>query len=429
MQNKGPKLRRKIFYGWFVVAISFTIMTIAYGVYLSWPVFYVAILAEFGWSRADTALIFSIGSIIYGLASPVAGFLFDKFGPRKLFIIAAIILLVGTVGASRSSTIYQFGIFYGIFIAFGTICVGFVPHAAMISNWFTKKRGTALGIAQAGTRDAFLLAPLIQLAILAMGWRDSYLVLAAAVTFIIIPLSMFLRAKPQDMGLLPDGVSAIEYKGQRDKKQSEVDALIVDKTQASKQWTLLKAIRGYRFWALFSIMFGAGFSFTSLINHFVALTTDLGFSAIFAASLLTIYAVTGMIGRSCGFISDFIGREVAFTISIAITLLSLPLLFIIEDTSASWMLYLFIFCFGIGNGLVSPVYTAAASDLYQGRQFGTIIGFANIGYGIAASLGTWLYGYIFDVTRTYTFAIVAAMLGGALMVIAMWVAAPRHTRQ
>jgi len=74
------KLKKRIFYGWFVVAISMVIMTIVYGVYYSWPVFYVAILDEFGWSRGITAIIFSVASTVYAFASPISGFLFDKFG-------------------------------------------------------------------------------------------------------------------------------------------------------------------------------------------------------------------------------------------------------------------------------------------------------------------------------------------------------------
>ena len=399
-------------------------MSVAYGVYFSWPVFYVALLADFGWSRAGTALIFSIGSMVYGFASPVSGFLFDKLGPRKLFITAAIILLVGAIGASQSHTVYQLCIFFGVFVALGTICAGFVPNAALISNWFVKKRGTAVGIAQAGTRDAFLLAPVIQLVILSLGWRNTYLALAAAVFMIIIPLSLFLRAKPQDMGLLPDGESMDEEKGEEDLRQRKADKFIVDKTWVSTDWTLLRAMKGFRFWALFGIMFGMGLGYTSLINHLVALVQDIGFTAMVAASLLSIFAVTSMLGRCCGFISDLLGREVTFTLCMALTLFSMPILLITGETSA-WTLYIFIACFGFGQGLSIPSYTATAGDLFQGKQFGTIIGSANIGYGIAAGIGTWLYGYIFDTTGTYTLAIVATMLALCLMLIAIWVAAPR----
>lgn len=423
-QDTGP--RGKIFYGWVVVAASLVIMTIAYGIYFSWPVFYVAILDDFGWGRAKTAIIFSAASVTYAFSSPLSGFLFDKFGPRKLFIIAAIVIAIGVVGASRSNEIWQFCLFFGAFVGFGGIAAGFVPNAALVANWFERKRATATGISQMGTRDSFLLAPLIQIAILSLGWRASYLVLAA-VAGLIIPLSLLLRTRPQDMGLLPDGEVVIKEKAATGWSQG--DDRIVDKEWASIQWTLVRAIKTYQFWAFFLIMAGAGLAYASLFSHFVALVTDAGYTAMFAAGILPIYAVGSMLGRCCGFISDLIGREKAFTLSMAMMLLLLPILLFTRDTSTPWTLYIFTAGYGLGSGLYTPVYAASVADRFQGRRFGTIIGFANIGYGLGAAFGTWLFGYIFDVTGAYTWAILIVMVAVVIECVAIWLAAPRKVRR
>lgn len=420
------KLKRRIFYGWFIVSISLVIMTVAYSVYFSWPVFYVAILHDLEGSRAGTAAIFSVGSTVYAFASPVSGFLFDRFGPRKLFITAAVILIIGAVGCSRATEIWQLCLLFGFFIGFGTISCGFVPNAAMIARWFEKRRATAIGIAQMGTRDSFILAPVIQMAILALGWRNSYLLLASAVAAIIIPLSLFLRARPEDMGLLPDGKTTFEEKV--DTKGGEEDTLILDTRWSSTEWTLSKAIRTYQFFAFFFIMIGAGFTTGAFINHLVALVTDFGFSAMFAASLLLIYAVTALVGRCCAFVSDLISRECTFTLATAMMLLPLPVLFMTKDTSAPWMLHIFISGFGLGSGLYGPTYAASVADLFQGSRFGTIIGSANIGYGLGAAVGTWLYGYIFDTTGAYTLAIVIVAIALCIMCASIWIASPRKAR-
>ncbi len=168
----------KLFYGWVVVVISLFIMTMAYAIYFAWPVFYVPILNEFGWSRAVTALIFSAASTIYALSSPLSGFLFDKLGPRRLFAIAAIVIAIGAAGCYQATKIWHFFISFGFFIAFGAISAGYIPNLVLVSNWFEKKRATAVGISQIGLRDSFILIPLIQLLILALGWRYSFLVLA-----------------------------------------------------------------------------------------------------------------------------------------------------------------------------------------------------------------------------------------------------------
>ena len=420
-------LRARLFYGWFVVIISFLTMTASYSCYYSWPVFYVAILDEFGWSRAETALIFSIAGIVYGLASPVSGILFDKFGPRKLFSISAIFVAAGAVGCSRAYEAWQFYISYGFLIGFGVTLSGYIPNAALVSAWFERRRSTALGIAQLGTRDTFLLAPVIQLVILAIGWRNSYLVLAAAAVIIIIPLAQFLQARPHDMELLPDGDAPT--KDSKGMVQSNKVDRIANKEWASTEWTFIRAIKQYQYWSLFFMMCGTGFVFTALISHFIAFTTDIGFSALFAANLLFLYALSMIIARVCGFISDILGREISFTISISLALCALVLLLFTKDTSTPTMLYIATVCLGLSSGLFGPVYTASAADLFHGKKFGSIIGSLNVGYGLSVSIGTWLFGYIFDVTGTYTLAIIITMFAAGMMIIAMWVAAPRKVRR
>jgi len=176
-------------------------------------------------------------------------------------------------------------------------------------------------------------------------------------------------------------------------------------------------------------MLGAGFSYMALVNHFVALVVDVGFTAMFAANLLLIYAVIIMLGRGCGFISDAIGVEMAFTVSMIMMLFSLLMLFFVKDTSSPWMLYGFIALSAFGGGMYIPAYGAAAADLFQGKNFGSIIGFANMGFGIGAGIGTWLYGLIFDITGNYSLAIIITMIAVCVMGAAIWVAAPRKVRR
>ena len=136
--NRIIKARPKIFYGWGIVAISLVTMTAAYGVYFSWPIFYVAILDEFGWSRAGTALIFSIAAMLYGFGSPISGILFDKFGPKRLFAIAAVLIAIGAAGCSQSNEIWQFSIFYGLFMGLGQSQPAMSPIPPWYRNGLTR---------------------------------------------------------------------------------------------------------------------------------------------------------------------------------------------------------------------------------------------------------------------------------------------------
>ena len=109
--------------------------------------------------------------------------------------------------------------------------------------------------------------------------------------------------------------------------------------------------------------------------------------------------------------------------------LSLPILLITKDTSAPWLLYVFIFLFGLGGGMNAPSFTSAAADLFQGKRFGTIFGTANMGFGLSSSIGTFLYGYIYDVSGTYTLAIIITMIAVFTMGVSIWIAAPRKVRR
>jgi len=157
--------------------------------------------------------------------------------------------------------------------------------------------------------------------------------------------------------------------------------------------------------------------------------TNVGYTAVFAASVLAVYAVSSMIGRGLGFVSDIIGREVATTLCVAMMFFSLPILLIIKDTSAPWLLYVFVSFWGLSSGMLSPSFTSATADMFQGRKFGTIFGTANMGFGLGSSIGTFLYGYIYDVNGTYTLAIIITMIAIFIMGVSIWVAAPRKIRR
>jgi MFS family permease len=133
-------------YGWVIVAVSLISLMVAYGIWWSFPIFYVSMLKEFGWSRAGTAAIFTIGSIVYGFCSLPAGALIDRVGPRKLLPAAAALVAVGCLISSAATEKWHFYLSYGAFMGIGTICMGYVPISALISNWFVQRRGKALGI-------------------------------------------------------------------------------------------------------------------------------------------------------------------------------------------------------------------------------------------------------------------------------------------
>ena len=431
--NKNIPSWFPFYYGWVIVTVSLITLTVIYGIWWSFPVFYVNILHEFGWSRGGTATIFTVGSVVYGFGSLAAGALVDKLGPRRLVPASCLLLVIGCLVSAVSAARWHFYVSYGVFMGFGAICAGYVPITVTLSNWFVRRRGMALGIGLVGDVAPPLLAWPIQHLIFLVGWRDAYAVLAAVLLIVIIPLTaIFMRTRPRDLNLEPDGSpGGIEDEG-RDRKAGktiESGLQIVDREWAETDWTLWGAIRTFRFWFLTGVMTTLGMGVGIIMNHLVALVVDVGYSEALAALVFSIAGFLAVLGRLGGFLSDRQGREVTFTISTSLFLGSALALLMVLKSAQIDPLYLYAITFGLGSGLTAPTISSAAADLFGGRNFGTILGFTNIGFGIGHGLGAWIGGAIYDHAGSYTLAVMTAIPLFILMCLFFWLAGPRKVRR
>ena len=423
------KQKSSLYYGWVIVAIGFAAMAVAYGVRNSFCVFYIAILKEFGWSRASTAGIFSINVIVYGVSSPFAGFLVDRFGPRKVLSIGVILLALGTALCSQVSALWHFYLLFGITIAIGTSLIGFPANAAVLSNWFIRKRGAAFGIFTAGFGVSFLIVPLVQYFIVAFGWRMAFVGLAVLTPVILLPLIiLFSRHRPEDMGLLPDGTIPGSQDSQNEIPSSrwKIDMFAADSQRVGTQWTLGKAMKTTQLWILFLISFCVfGISENLMVTHQAAFLVDVGYSGIFAASMVAFFGITCAVGHLSGFLSDIIGREKIFTLGCGAAILGTVVLFLTKSPSYPWMPYLYAGLFGFGIGINGPTLTAATADIFHGKHFGSINGFLLLGFGTGGIIGPWLGGYIFDRTGSYNHAFLVTILALIVASSLIWIVSPR----
>lgn len=425
---QGVSGKSRFFYGWIVVGISLLTLTISYGTRSSFSIFFVAMLDEFNWSRAGLAAAFSLHSMISTLGVPLGGALIDRFGPRRIFPLGAIVLACGLIAISRIHTLWQFYLCFGIIISLGRSTLSMGPNSAILANWFTRYRGTAMGIAAAGPgMGMFLLAPLMQLLISAFGWRTAYLVYAGLVLGLIPVILFFQRLRPAELGLQPDGVTPQEAAGASTAEQGKQRQVrIIDEAWAAEDWTPYKAIRTYRFWALFSAFFFGNFT-TIVLVHQVAFLVDVGYSKLFAASIFGLIGATTSASTALfGAFSDRIGRETSYTIQTACALVAIILLLLIRDPSQPWLLYLYAVLFGLGSRQTLPVM---AADLFQGRHLGAIYGILAFGIGIGHIIGPWLGGYLFDLTQSYTIAFAVSLIGVLFGCLGVWLAAPRKIRR
>jgi len=431
MMNKGDspetsmKTRDSIFYGWIVLSIAFITLVLGYAIRNTFSVFYPAIVEEFGWGRGNTALMFSMTIIVYGFVAPVAGSLVDRFGPRLIIPVGAFIVGGGVALCSMATARWHFYLFYGIIVAAGLSLTGWTPLTAIISNWFVRKRGLAFGILSAGFGGSLVFAAIAQFLISTFGWQIAYVIIGVASVAIIVPLcSLLMRNHPRDKGLLPDGVrlSAPEPKNLNE----PVISTSLKGKWATTSWTLSKAIKTYHFWLLFFIAFCLlGLAETIVIAHMVFFFRDVGYEAMRAAGIYSVFGVAFVVGNVCSFLSDRLGRESIFIPSCLLSAVAVCLLFLIKDTSHPWLSFMYAVFFGLGIGTAAPVFFTTVADLFQGRHFGSIQGAVVLGFSLGGAIAPWLAGFLHDKTGSY-FSTFLILLGSLLIsILLMWLVAPR----
>jgi len=428
-----------IYYGWVIVGVCFAVMMLISPLIAAFSVFYVAILQDLQWSRGSTALAMSIYLVVNGLTAPLAGGLIDKFGPRRVMPAGTLITAIALVWLSQISSLWQFYLAFGVLAAVGAAMLHIVPLTTVISKWFVRHRGVAIGLVTAGQGVGQVAVSLIQYLINRIGWRGAYLVLGAVIS--IIPTSLilaFLFRHPEDRGLTLNDEAPI-WTGGKHKRQANPNepitpapnkqVVILDQEWAAIDWTAGKAVRRFRFWALTlaMAMFATGFLIVSV--QLVAYLTDKGYSPIMAASVVSVQGFITIIGRfSGGALSDRIGREKTLTLSVISFVICLVLLTVGGLVVSPLIVYLFAFFYGMGSGMTLPVLMASAADLFQGQHFGSILGVMTLGGFSGGALGAWLGGYLFDVTSGYTFnfavAAVLMFVSGSLI----WIARPGGVR-
>ncbi len=197
-----------IYYGWIIVAVGLVSMAFWTGIRSSFSIFYVALLEDFPWSRGESAGVQSLALISYTILAPLVGGLIDRFGPRRVIVPGILVLSSGLILCGSIETLTQFYIFYGVVAGAGITCIAIVSYSAILAHWFEKKRGLASGIAVSGMGlGTFLLVPLSQHFISLWGFRLSFVLLGILVLIVLLPLNgIFLRHKPQELGLYPDGL-------------------------------------------------------------------------------------------------------------------------------------------------------------------------------------------------------------------------------
>lgn len=402
-EKSSPGL--KLHYGRIVVAVAFLTLAIGGPVNSTFAVFYVAMLEEFRWSRADTALAFSVSMLVFGVSATAVGALIDRFGPRKVIPAGAALLslsLALTAGVREPWHLY---LVYGVGVSLGITLIGFIPTSTVVAAWFRRRRATAMGVAMGGRGIGVLwLVPFSQYLIASLGWRQAYLILAALILATVVPLNaLFQRGHPEAQGArpptpLPDPQAAGRESG----------------------WNLSRAMRDLPFWISMVTGFVQGISFSAVMVHLVAHMVGVGYTKLFAAAALgTSAALRAAGGVAGGYLSDHVGRARGFSLCTAAALLGLFLL-MAASGGERLLAWAFVLLYGLGSGGQGTIFVSQKADIFPGARFGSILGLSQVGTGLGAALGPWVAGWIYDRFESYYLALLMVAGAMALSAAGVW---------
>jgi sugar phosphate permease len=383
----------RLFYGWIIVAVTALTLIVSAGVRSAPGVFLVPMLGSFNMDRTALSFAASLGILLFGLAGPIAGFLMDRFGPRRTMLVGMAIVGVSMLLSARMTTLWELYLLWGVMSGFGTGMASAVLGAAVANRWFIARRGLVTGIFGASTSAGQLIFVLL-LAWLAgtFGWRTSTLVLGLTSLAVLLPTLLLMRDDPADIGVRPFGAPADAPPPSRASAEAGV---------------MGRAVRSGTFWLLCATFFVCGATSNGLIGvHFIPYAVDCGIAQVAAAGTLSIMGMFNFVGTlGSGFLTDRYDPRKLLAIYYGFRGLSL---FLLPFTTNPTGLLVFAVLFGLDYIATVPPTTALVADTFGRRNVGTVFGWVFCAHQVGAALAAWLGGVARTATGDYVLAFVVA---------------------
>lgn len=370
--------------------------------FYSFSIFFKPIQQEFNWSRGITSMAFTMIYLVQAAACPFIGRFTDRYGPKKVMTVGALVTGAGLSILSMTTGILHFYVGYAV-TGLGLSAVGLIPVSSVISNWFIKRRGLAIGIAASGMGlGGFGFTPIVgNILIPSLGWRMTYQVLALFSAALIVMLAAFvIKTRPQDMGLLPDGVVSVPQTDSHSQPRQRLVGLRPS-----------EAVRTSALW-LIGVAFGLYFvSQGGATQHLVNDLTDVGFPTAMAVSIFSLVGLSNSAGKFMfGYVCDRLTPNYCAAISFFLELAATAMLVTLSPASNPAMAWIFAALMGIGIGGWAPVLSTLVSQNFGLAYYGAVYGMVTLFQDIGLGIGPVFYGYVYDVTGSYYWAYVAAVV-------------------
>ena len=401
----------KFFYGWTIVAVGFLAhIASAFSISSTLSVFLKPLSSDLGISRGVFSLIRSGEILIGAAAAPIVGSVLDRHGGRWLMAAGGLISGAGFLLLGQSRDFWQFLLFRWLLVSPGDSLMGSMVVNVSISRWFVRMRGRALALAGMGHGLAKVGMPLLAASlILHTGWRGAWTVFGLVTLGLVVgPALLFMRRRPEDMGLLPDGARAQPNSGA---SVSERGSARTSRTATDNVvWSRREALRTPAFW-LIVITFGvAHVGVTGLNLHVFSFVSDQGHPAMVAAFVMSTIAfmqfttpmVWGLFAERWN-----LGKLIMAKFLIQ----AVGILWALSDPGVL-SLYAGFFLYGIGMGGTSILAEMIWANYFGRISLGTIRGMGSLLTSVFSAGGPPFFGILFDYTQSYylSFSIFIGML-------------------
>ena len=407
----------KIFYGWWIVAFSCVINAFGVGTFFyGFSTFFNPMVAEFGWSRTMMSGVFSLSRLEGGIEGPIVGWLIDRIGAKRVLLVGVSLTGLGFILLSQVNSILSLYLIFGLVLSLG-FNLGYI-HAttASVSKWFINKRSRAISILVVGNGvGGALFVPLIAWLIVAYGWRTAAIIIGVVTLLVPVPLSLFIKSTPEEVGLRPDGEpkkSPITRPEPLESAVETIDEAVDDADEVNM--TVREALRTRAFWTYIGSMMLRNCILGSLVVHQIPHLVDIGIPYQTAAGILGSMILLSIPGRLLiGSLGDWIDKRILLFF---LCLLQGVAILILTHATTIFLVYLFVACFGLGYGGMISLSISLRADLFGRKNYATISGISAALVTVSSVLSPIFAGYIYDVTQAYNIAFytftVAIVLSG-----------------
>ncbi|MCY4441266.1 MAG: MFS transporter [Deltaproteobacteria bacterium] len=383
------------FYGWIILLGGFLVLVVDGGVRFSFGVLVKPLAAEFGWDRGAITFAYTLNMLVFGFGQMMAGRLLDRYGPRVLFSVSALVASAGLFLTSRTSSIPELYLYYGVVTAVGVSGITIGVVSSTVSRWFKSLRGLIGGIAVTGTAFGhFAIIPVLAYSLERFGWRGSWMGLGVLVSAVVVPVALALMKKePADMGLSPyetAGTSSV-------RRTFPVPDFSPREAFLSRSFLFVALAYGL-----------CGFQDFFFVTQFIPFATDAGLTSQHASNIQGLAGLVSLAGVLVfPALTEKAGHGIPLSFMFLLRAVCYGLLVFSSGQSAIFAAALLM---GFTLMATAPLAAAMTGDFFGVRNIGLITGAILWVHHTGGALGALLGGIGHDATGSYAGMFLACLL-------------------